>query len=87
MFFFLFKIICPVTFDQHHWGHVIEWKGLGKLINTGPPKLTKGQLKSTLLSIMNDDIKRNVRKMKELFDTENGETAAVKIIEQRMLLV
>lgn len=88
-FFFFYKIIWPVMFDQYHWGHVVEWKGLGRFINTRPSTTTpttKYQLKSSLLAVMNDDIKKNIRQMKELIETENGEIAAVKILEQTMKL-
>ena len=65
-------------FDQTHWGHIIEWKGLGKLVHTGPSNLTSGRLCSVLVSVINNpEVKLCLKQVKEAVISENGLDIAI----------
>ncbi len=66
-------------FDQAHWGHIVEWKGLGKLINTGPSGLTCDQLHSAMSSVMKDSTIMTC--IKDIKDAMVGTDTVVTIIE------
>ena len=68
-------------FDQAHWGHIVEWKGLGKFINTGPSGLTCDQLHSAMSSFMKDESTMTcVKDIKEII-YDIGNDAAVNILK------
>ena len=72
-------------FDQTRWGEIIEWKGLGKNINTGPCNLTYNQLHTSIKSIIDSSVmKLNVKKVKEIISEENGLETAVILIEKEL---
>ena len=69
-------------FDQAHWGHIVEWKGLGKFINTGPSGLTCNQLHTAMSSVMkNNTIMTCIKDIKESIDSKSGLDSTVMIIE------
>ena len=78
------QIVCPVMFDQVHWGHIIEWKGLGKLVNTGPSNLTFDCLHKAILAAMNEEVKMCLKRLKETVNSGNGLESAVRICEKEL---
>ena len=66
-------------FDQAHWGHIVEWKGLGKFINTGPSGLTCDQLHTAMSSVMKDNTIMTC--IEDIKDAMIGTDTAVVIIE------
>ena len=73
-------------FDQTCWGEIIEWKGLGKNINTRPSNLTFNQLYNTITSVIGNSVmKLNVKKIKESICQENGLDFAVTLLEKELL--
>lgn len=77
------QLICPVMFDQEHWGELIQWKGLGCVCNR-LSRVTGPELTVALGRVLLPAVRLAALAMADSLKQEDGLGQALGIIESHL---